>query len=187
MALLGSDTQSQIDDLESRVSSLEQTILQQKGEYGFVITAPIPGRVTSLQSYNGQRVTPNKPIMAIIPEDTDLEAELFIPARAIGFIQKGLSVEIRYESFPYEKFGVYQGQVDMVSKSIFTPDQITAPLAIHEPVYRTRVKLKHSAISILAQEYPLQVGMKLEASILLEERPLYQWIFKPVYGLGDAI
>lgn len=184
--LLDNDNQAQVDEIESRIESIDQRVLQQKGEDGFIITAPTSGRVASLQVYSGQRVLPDKPVMAVLPENVVMEVELFIPARAAGFVKDHMRVEIRYESFPYERFGVYMGEIQSVSKTILTPEQITAPLPIREPVYRSRVKLVREKIKAYDQEYPLQAGMTLEASVLLDKRPLYQWLFKPLYSVGRA-
>ena len=56
--------------------------------------------------------------MEIIPEDSVLEADLFVPARAIGFIEPGQDVRILYDAFPYQHFGSYHGHVTNVSQTI---------------------------------------------------------------------
>jgi membrane fusion protein len=47
----------------------------------------------------------------IVPNDSVLQAELFVPTRAIGLVQPGHEVRILYEAFPYQQFGTYSGKV----------------------------------------------------------------------------
>mgnify|MGYP005667301699 CR=1 FL=1 len=129
----------------------------------------------------------DKPILSILPKDSEIEAELLIPSTAIGFIKIGQQVRLRYHSFPHQRFGSYVGEIKKISKTLLRPDQVDVPIPIGTSVYRTRVALTQSQISAYGEEYPLQVGMSLEASIFLEERPLYEWIISPIRSLKGSI
>ena len=61
------------------------------------------------------------PLLSIIPTGSDLEAQLFAPSQAIGFIKAGQLVRMRYNAFPYQKFGHYEGEVANISRSSVTP------------------------------------------------------------------
>ena len=80
--------------------------------------------------------------MNIVPAGEKLEAQLFGPSRAIGFIRAGQRVLLRYEAFPYQKFGQYEGVVAEVSRTAINPAELTqlsgltSLLAADEPVYR---------------------------------------------------
>lgn len=183
------DTQiaEEIDLLSAEISLLDQQIIQSQGKRSFTIKAPISGQVTSLQIANGQRVVATRPLLAILPEDRVLEADLYVPTRAIGFVRPGLEVEIRYAPFPYERFGVYEAKVDHVAKTVLSPRDLDTPLRIEEPVYRIKASLSHTEVLAYGQRFPLQAGMQFDADILLDERPLYQWALKPLYSLTGAL
>lgn len=183
LASLGTETAEEIDQLEAEKSRVTQQIIQLDGESSFSLKVPISGTVTSLQLAPGQRVTPQQPVLAILPEGQRLEADLFIPTRAIGFLSPGLSVDIRYDAFPYQRFGTYSAEVAQVAKTVLSPDNINAPLRLQEPVYRARANLQHDEILAYGQNFPLQAGMIFEAHLRLDERPLYQWLLKPLYSL----
>lgn len=173
----------EIDQLEAEIARIEQQIIQYDGESSFTLKAPITGTVTSLQVTRGQRVNPQQPLLAILPEGQALYADLFIPTRAIGFLSPGLFVDVRFDAFPYQRFGSYPAELQQVAKTVLSPDDVTGPLRLQEPVYRARAKLKHSDVLAYGQRFPLQAGMLFEAHLHLDERPLYQWLLKPLYSL----
>lgn len=53
--------------------------------------------------------------LEIIPLDAHLQAELFFPTRAFGFVRPGEQVRIL---FPNQKFGAHPGSVTQVSHTI---------------------------------------------------------------------
>jgi hypothetical protein len=46
-----------------------------------------------------------------------LQAEIYIPSRAIGFVKPGQEVRLLYDAFPYQRFGAYRGRVVAASSS----------------------------------------------------------------------
>lgn len=172
---------ARIDALRMQQADLEQRLLEAEDRESYVITAPIAGVVSALQGKPGETVRAGALLMVVIPADAEFEAELFVPSRAIGFIEPGQRVAIRYQAFPYQRFGLYPGQVASVSETILSPQEVitTVPLA-GEPVYRVRVALERHQVSAYGRDYPLQPGMLLEADVELDRRPLWQWLLEPV-------
>ncbi|TVP52223.1 MAG: HlyD family efflux transporter periplasmic adaptor subunit [Halomonadaceae bacterium] len=184
---LTSETAETLDELESEISRLRQQKLQHRGEQAFSIQAPVDGKVTSLQAVVGQRVDHQRPLLAILPEGDELRADLFVPTRAIGFIEPELPVRVRYEAFPHERFGIHESRVNQVAGTILGPHEVDAPIRLDEPVYRVSTRLKSQHLYAFGREMPLQSGMLLEADVLLDERPLYQWILRPLYSLRGTL
>lgn len=187
LASLESATAEELDQLKTKLAVLEQKTVSYEGKRSYSITAPIAGRVTSLQTTIGKSVNSRQPVLAILPEEDVLQAELFVPSRAIGFVEDGLGVEMRFDAFPYERFGVYRGQIDHVARTILSPNEISGPLRVQEPVYRSKAILEKQEVLAYGKNFPLQSGMTFEADILLEKRPLYQWILKPLYSLKGTL
>src|SRR2546426_283931 len=67
------------------------------------------GTVTTVLAEVGQTVTPAQPIVSILPRGAALEASLYVPSRAVGFVEVGQQVLMRYQAYPYQKFGQYPG------------------------------------------------------------------------------
>lgn len=150
----------------------------------FAVTAPIAGKVEAITVRQGQSFGAGEAVAVIAPDD-DLEAELFIPARAIGFIRPGLEVRLLFDAFPYQKFGGIQGKVISVSTTSLAPTEIgDALVSLREPVYRTRVSLERSTISAYGAEIPLRSGMTVSADVIVDRRTLLEWLLDPLYAAG---
>ncbi|WMS86049.1 HlyD family secretion protein [Pleionea litopenaei] len=170
-------------ELDQQLSSIQQQILNIESQRSFTLHAPSDGRVTALQSYTGQSIKRNMPVLAIMPEGASFEAELFVPTRAIGFVQKDQKVVIRYTAFPYQRYGLYQGNIVRVSEVIMRPDELPVPVTLDEPVYRVTVSLNQQQVTAYGQSFPLQAGMLLEGDIILENLSLLDWLLDPIYSL----
>ncbi len=168
--------------LESRIAALERQLWELEGRHETTVTAPVAGRVTAIQASLGQEVG-NLPLLALLPVDSHLEAELLIPARAAGFIEEGQEVRLAFDAFDYRRFGLGRGRIVAVSRTILRPDELRAPLALSEPVYRARVRLEREWMEAYGRRWPLQPGMTLRADIILERRSLLDLLLDPLRAL----
>jgi membrane fusion protein len=169
-----------IQPLRNELSATERRIAEVNSRRAYVIRAPVAGRVSALQATIGQNADPRHLQLEIIPSDSDLQAELFVPTRAIGFVKVGQPVRILYEAFPYQHFGTYSGQTVKVSQTILTSSDVAIPLPLKEPAYRVSVSLDRRDIDAYGKKIPLQAGMLLKADIILEKRSLMQWLLEPL-------
>jgi membrane fusion protein len=143
--------------------------------------------VTNIAINRGQSVAADATLATVLPKGSGMHVELLVPTRAIGFVRPGQEVVLRYEAFPYERFGQYHGVITDVSRSVWTQGERVGPLTAKEPVYRIDVKLDRQNVSALGQDYALRAGMLVSADLLLERRTLLEWIFEPVLKLKDRI
>jgi membrane fusion protein len=148
-----------------------------------VITAPLSGRVTALQASPGQIVDPNKPLLTLLSDGASLLAELFVPSRAIGFVEPGQRVRLMVDAFPYQRFDTLGGSVETVSQAVLSLSEIIGRTALTEPAYRVTVRLDRQAIDAFGREVPLQPDMTLKADIVLEGRSLVAWLFEPLISV----
>jgi membrane fusion protein len=131
-------------------------------------------------------------MLKIVPQHTSMQAELLAPSNAIGFVHEGERVLLRYSAFPYQKFGEYWGTVVTVSHAALSPDQVQGLLAGASPVnqtgpfYRVIVKPDSQVVNIYGEDHTLPASMQVQAYALLDQRPLYQWIFQPLYDIARA-
>jgi membrane fusion protein len=172
-----------IQSLRGELAAAEQRVAEINGRRAYVIRAPAPGRVSTLQATVGQYADPRRLQMEIVPSDSVLEAQLFVPARAIGFVEPGQRVRILYEAFPYQQFGTYSGRVTRVSQTILTGNDAFGPLTLKEPAYRVTAALDRPDINAYGKRIPLQADMLLRADILLEKRSLISWFLDPLLSV----
>ncbi len=136
-----------------------------------------------MQARIGLAADPAVPLLAIVPTGSVLQAELLVPARAIGFVKPGQTVRLAYEAFPFQRFGLHGGRVVTVSRNLLRPAELIAPIAIAEPSYRVIVALDRQSVPAFGQDFPLGPDMTLKADIVLDRRSLLEWVFEPLISL----
>ena len=176
-------TAGKIQSLRSELATTEQHIAEINGRRAYEIRAPAAGRVTILQATVGQFADTTRPEMDIVPDDSILQAELFVPTRAIGFVQPGQEVRILYDAFPYQQFGTYRGRVIEISQTILTRADTIGPVELKEPAYRVKVSPDRPDIDAYGKRIPLQADMLLRADIILEKRTLLKWLLDPLLSV----
>jgi membrane fusion protein len=177
----------QIGQLKSQLADINQLISQADSQRSFDVVSNRDGIVTSQLIKPGMVANTNQPMMTILPEDASLEAVLFVPTRAYGFVKENQETHIRYHAFPHQRFGIYEGEIVEVSKSVILPNETQLPVVFEEPVYRVVVKLKEQGAFAYGVSVPLQAGMLLEADILVDTRSLFAWLFEPIYSIRGSI
>jgi membrane fusion protein len=125
------------------------------------------------------------PALSIVPDGDILEAELLVPARAIGFIAAGQTVHISYDTFPFQQFGFARGNVRTVSRTMLKPDEIVGPMLLREPSYRVGVALERQTMRAYGAELPLEPDLQLQADIEFERRSLLAWILDPLLSAWE--
>ncbi len=169
--------------LRLNLADRERQRAEAQAQRAQVITAPLAGRVTALQVAPGQIVDPNKPLLTLLPDGAVLLAELFVPSRAIGFVEPGQRVRLMVDAFPYQRFGTLGGSVETVSQAVLSPTDVIGKVALTEPAYRVTVRLDRQVVDAFGREVPLHPDMTLKADIVLEGRSLVAWLFEPLISV----
>lgn len=184
---------TQLAEIDRNIDALEQELAEAEARRRIVIPAPQAGTVAAMQAEPGGSARPGVPLLSIIPAGSELEAELFIPSRARGFIRPGQQVLLRYQAFPYQKFGHYEGTITSIARSAITPSEfarqisrITSLQGGEEPVYPVTVNLASQTATAYGEQIPLQPGMQLEADVQIESRRLIEWVLDPLFTLTGA-
>lgn len=172
-----------IQSLRNELAATEQRIADINGHRAYVVRAPVSGRISLMQALVGQQADPRRLQLQILPKHSRLQAELFIPVRAIGFVEAGQDVRLLFDAFPYQRFGTYHGRITKVSQTVLLPSDVDGPVTLHEPAYTATVALDRATIDANGKAVPLQPDMSLRADIVLERRTLIDWIFSPLRHL----
>jgi membrane fusion protein len=180
-------SRAQAEQIDRQLSELRQGMSQVEAQRETVIRAPMAGVVTNVAVNRGQSISQDAPLATVLPKGSGLHVELLVPTRAIGFVAKGQEVVLRYDAFPYERFGQYHGVINDIGRNVWTAGERVGPLAAREPVYRVDVALDRQSVAALGQEFPLRPGMLVNADLLLEKRTLLEWIFEPVLQLKGRL
>ncbi len=184
--------QIEIARIDRDIAALEQELAEAEARRRIVITAPEAGVITAVQAKRGDSAQPDVPLVSIIPAGSTLQAQLYLPTRARGFVKPGQRVLLRYQAFPYQKFGHHEGRIARIAQAAIMPEELARRLPANAglmsgdgagPVYPVTVALISQAATAYGESVPLQPGMQLEADVQIETRRLVEWMFEPLYTL----
>jgi membrane fusion protein len=178
--------------IQRSIASIDQDLTENETRRRIVIRAPQDGQMAAVTAEAGQAVAANQVLASLVPEGATLEAELYAPSRAVGFLRAGMPVLIRYQAFPYQKFGQHEGRIREVSRTALRPEDIAASTSLPqsgngEALYRVRVALDQPTVMAYGAAQPLKPGMALDASVVLEERKLYEWALEPLFSITGKL
>ena len=179
--------------IDRDLAALAQQAAENEARQRIVVRAPQDGVVTGVLAELGQTVTPAVALASLLPADAKLQAQLFAPSSAVGFVRAHQAVQLRYQAFPYQKFGHQSGEVVQVSRSPLQASELVGlslPAALSgsgEPLYRITVALDQQSVAAYGQSQALSPGMQLEADVLLDRRRLVEWLFEPVLGIAGRV
>lgn len=192
---LASKLESELTLVDRQLASNQQEFLENKARDSLLLQANATGKIASINAEVGQFISPNIPVMNIVPTPSYLEAHLFVPSSAIGFIRTGQTVKLRFQAYPYQKFGQGEGVIHSISATTMNPQELTnlgelsqgVTLNQSEPVYLVKVKLEQQFVKAYGESKPLKVGMAFDADIMQEKRKLYEWVLEPLYSITGKI
>jgi membrane fusion protein len=181
-------TLREIDANRRSVAELDGQIAENEVGRELLIRAPLQGAISNVAADVGEQISASQTLAAIVPAQSHLEALLYASSSARGFIQPGMDVLLRYESFPFQKFGLAKGRIkEVADASIETAGSAPTGTVGSDPVYRVKVELERQDVLVADGSLPLKAGMRLQASVVLEERKLYEWVLEPLFILKGRL
>jgi membrane fusion protein len=178
-------------EIDRDLALVAQQSAENAARQTIVVRAPQDGTVSAVVVEAGQSVASAGPMASLIPADTRLQAQLFAPSSAIGFVRPEQTVMLRYQAFPYQKFGHQGGRVVQVSRAPLQSAELAGlPVAgavAGEPLYRITVTLDRQDVTAYGTAQALAPGMQLDADVVLDRRRLIEWIFEPVLGIASRV
>jgi len=174
-------------DLTRRQSNLSRQLSEAKNRYSYLVKATHKGTITSIQVVEGETLNSVRPLLTILPEGAQLVAELLLPTRSAGFIEKGDIARLRFDAFPHQRFGFLASEVNRIDKTLITQSDVDFPIPMNEPVYRLQAKLSSQYIQGYGKEFNLKSGMIFSADIMLDKRTLIEWLLAPIYSLNGRL
>ena len=95
-----------------------------------------------------------------------------------AFLREGLPVKLKFNAFPYQRYGVINGTLEYVSPA-------TKPsLQTRQPVYEARVSLERDYYQVADTKYPLRYGMTAAVEIVVRQRRLIDLALDPFRQIG---
>lgn len=154
------ENDKRISEINSQVASAEQNLKYQ------TIKAPVTGEVFDLRAYPGY-VPPSgqaaRPVLKIVPTE-DLIAEVFVTPEDIGFVEKGMPVDVRISAFDFGQYGGIDGKIKFISSSALEPEP---PFDFFR--YVVKVELDQNYLMVKDKKKFIQPGMNVQANVRINE------------------
>ncbi|MEM5423664.1 HlyD family efflux transporter periplasmic adaptor subunit [Paraburkholderia sp. BR14263] len=139
-----------------------------------LVLAPVSGVITDVTTTQpGDKIQANTPLGGIAPANARPVVKVAIAEQDRAFLHEGLPVKLKFNAFPYQRYGVVDGTLEYISPT--TKPQVQTK----EPVYEGRVRLARDHFSIGGATYPLRYGMTATAEIVVRERRLIDFALDP--------
>lgn len=179
---LGSQRQSEIltqltkrkEELTSARGQLEQSRRERERSK---VEAPFDGTVYSIKATRGP-VQEGEELLSILPKGEDVVLEVKVLNRDIGFIKPGQKAKVKIATFPFQEFGIVEGEVIKVSpNAIVEKDDNGQSLG---PVFPTRIKLNRTVINVKGRPVELTPGMAATGEIVTRQKSILTFLIEPV-------
>jgi HlyD family secretion protein len=174
---LASERQSEIltqinqrkEQLTNIAGQLEQAKKQADGE---TIKSPVTGTIYKIKATKGP-VQAGEELLSILPEGEEMLLEVKVLNRDIGFIRQGMKAKVKMATFPFQEFGIVDGEVIQVSPNATVDKELGL-------VFPTRIKLNKHSMSMRGQEVEFTPGMTANAEIVTRKKSILTFIVEPI-------
>ena len=140
------------------------------------IRAPRAGRVTDLAVFTvGGRVGDGEKLMTIVPSGERITVEALVSNRDIGLVDEGQRTFLKFDAFPFERYGILRGTVERVAS-----DARKEEAAGGAYVYPIEVVLDRPYVEVAGRTLAIQPGMTGQVDIVTGERRYISYFFEPI-------
>lgn len=164
-----------IAEQQRQITALNEEIIKAKDiNAKRVLYAPVAGQVHNLAIHTvGGVVTEAQNLMTIVPSQEQLEVEVYLQNKDIGFVEEGMSAEVKIHTFPFTKYGVIDATVTQVSDDAITDEQ-------QGLIFTMRAKMKQNSLWVNEKEIALIPGMAVTTEVNIGQRRIIEFILTPL-------
>jgi hemolysin D len=182
LTLLG--IQRQTKDLDSQIAALKGDINQTKEQIDALkfqlqqreIRSPIDGILFQLPIEKpGSVVQTGQLVAQIAPKNVPLVLRANMPSQESGFLEVGMPVQIKFDAYPYQDYGIVKGQVTWVSPN--SKMEQTPQGAIQ--TFELEVKLDRFHIQTKDKRIALTPGQTATAEVIVRQRRVIDFLLDP--------
>jgi HlyD family secretion protein len=134
----------------------------------------------------GTVVTPGTVLVTLVPVDEPLIAEVQVKNQDSGFILPRMPARVKVASFPFQKYGMLEGEVAHFSVDASEtlggrPEEISPEgrLAVTAN-YKAHIRLKSQQLKTQGESFKLLPGMQVIAEIHLGQQSILEYLLSPV-------
>ena len=189
------DFDNQISSQHNQINDYKDQLVESNANGNLIIKATTNGKIESLAVTKGQMVENGSSLAQIKPiGDIEYYLILWLPNNTIPYVKPGDTINIRYDAFPADKFGQFPGKVISISSVPASRQEMAEYTNVNNgtsqqelALYKAIIKIKDKTFNYNGKTLTLSNGLKAQAVVFLEERPLYMWMFTPFYKMTQSV
>jgi HlyD family secretion protein len=163
------------EELSKKVGEI--AVAKQQKKERETVKAPFDGTVYNIKVTAGP-VQPGEEMLSVLPDGQDLVLEVKVLNRDIGFIRKNAVAKVKMATFPYQEFGIVEGEVMEISPdAVVEKDENGRDMG---PVFPAKIRLKKRSLIVRGKEVELTPGMAATAEIVTRQKSILTFLIEPV-------
>lgn len=183
--------ENQLSQYKNQRSELQKQLTEADASGTLFVDSPVDGRLAAAAVTTGQMVKAGDLLAQIVPTaDYSYQLVLWLPNSSVPYVAVNDKIKIRYDAFPFEKFGQFSGKIISLANVPSTAQEMSnytnAPRD-GQPYYKAIAHIDNDIFTYKRKALLLASGMKAQVTLFLEERPMYQWMFSPFYDIGKGL
>jgi membrane fusion protein len=168
-----------VETARIRIAALQGDLINLTDE-GLAVVAPCDGTVLRLRVASaGAIVSAGEVLSELACAGHRLEAEFALPQSGMPLVRPGQQVKLRFDAFPYQRYGVQLGTVRWLGPAGLGGADTTA--------FRAIVDMRGDSIRVRGQPRPLLAGMGGRADVVVGRRSLVSYAFEPIRALRENL
>ena len=179
------DTQKEITELTHDIGRLNAQLEEVQNKRKQIegqkqeLASPIDGYIGQLFIHSiGGVVAPTDKIVSVVPENTELIVKADVLNQDSGFVSAGMPVIVKLDTYNFQKYGVLNGEVTIVSPNSVEKEHIGR-------VYEIYVKPENKTLMVEGKEEHLKIGMTTTNEIKIGKRRVIEFFIYPLIKYLD--
>ncbi len=192
-----SDLENERVDAAGEYRKLQQDWAKQAHHSNLLeLRAPQAGIVKDLATHTiGTIVSTGTVLLSIVPESEPLVAEVMIRNDDVGFVHPRQQVKLKLAAYPFQKYGLLDGEVLQVWPDASEDDSSTrrsgfdtrsdpssGPNAPPTGGFKALVSLDRQTLSAGSESLRLVAGMQVVAEVREGRRTVLEYLLSPIQG-----
>jgi hemolysin D len=185
-----SELQNERVEVENQYLKLQQDWAKQEHRTGLLeLRAPTDGVAKDMATHTiGTVVSPGTVLLSLVPDTESLVAEVSVHNDDVGFIYPGQKVKLKLATFPFQKYGMLDGEVVTVAADASEGEEGQhaagrEAASQDKPagkVYRAIVSLSGQRLVAAGTEHKLIAGMQVVAEVNEGRRSVIEYLMSPL-------
>lgn len=144
-----------------------------------IIKSPIDGYVNKILVHTvGGVVTPAQALMTVVPKNAEMVIKAQVMNQDVGFIEAGMPVSIKVDTYNFQKYGILNGVVTVVSPNSIEDERLG-------PIYEVYIRPENKTLVVEGKEQSIKFGMSTTNEIKIGKRRIIEFFIYPLIKYLD--